>query len=62
MENLSQAVLTALAGKQASYPWQQQPCQHQSFQPGLQLQTQGRQSEYMPQQSIIKNIDPTNPL
>ena len=59
MENLSQAVLiSALGGRPAPYPWQQQPLPHQYFQPvnqphGMQLQPQamqGMQSEYIPQQ------------
>ena len=31
MENLSQAVLSALGGRQAPYPWQQQPLPHPGF-------------------------------
>ena len=62
MENLSQAVLTALTGRQAPYP--QQPLPYQYFQPvnqphGMQLQShgiQGMQSEYKPQQSVMNNI------
>lgn len=70
MENLSQAVLNALGGRQAPYPWQQQPLPHQYFQPvnqphGMQLQPQGMQgmqSEYIPQQSVRNNIDPDNTM
>ena len=55
MESLSQAMPTALAGRQAPYPWQQQPVQHQYFQSvnqphDIQLQSQGIhgvQSEYI---------------
>ena len=70
MENLSQAVQSALGGRQAPYSWQQQLLPHQYFQPvnqphGMQLQSQGMQgmqSEYIPQQSVRNNIDPDNTM
>ena len=70
MENRSQAVLSALGGRQAPHSWEQQPLPHQYFQPvnqprGMQWQSQGMQgmqSEYILQQSVRNNIDPDNTM